>query len=131
MFINCQRRGFSATGKLVTSLLWVVVSITGFLLIGVVAHFLGDLTSGEFVAFDVPIASFSIFSLVFSLSIALFGLVDGGQRTELIPLFILASGALLGMPHASARLSLRLVSGGKERTRNDRNNTSAACSTGS
>lgn len=59
------------------------------------------------------------------------GLVDGGQRTELIPLFILASGALLGMPHASARLSLRLVSGGKERTRNDRNNTSAACSTGS
>lgn len=86
MFINCQRRGFSATGKLVTSLLWVVVSITGFLLIGVVAHFLGDLTSGEFVAFDVPIASFSIFSLVFSLSTALLGLMMADAACALVGL---------------------------------------------
>ena len=56
-------------------LLWVVVSALGFLFIGVMFHYPGAIPVGDFVAFDLPFALLELFTLIFNLGAALFGLV--------------------------------------------------------
>lgn len=54
-------------------LLWVVVSALGFLFIGVMFHYPGDIPRGDFVVFDLPIALLELFAVIFNPGAALFG----------------------------------------------------------